>query len=172
MNGSVYTVQLKAPCTRATLALPQQAWTCQAASELDVHAAWQAARANRCILLPVYPEDRRRFSKRSATISKIPCRFFEKSNVLDQSATDLPRHFRILLSVILLNWQQASDGRKEPGGSVDGERANFTILILGCLEADFCNLCIFVEKREALAEIYTMHSILQLSNLKFLSKFV
>ena len=26
-----------------------------------------------------------------------------------------------------------------PGGSVHGERANFTRLVLGCIEADCCN---------------------------------
>ena len=26
----------------------------------------------------------------------------------------------------------------EPGGSVRGERANFTRLVLGCIDADFC----------------------------------
>ena len=27
---------------------------------------------------------------------------------------------------------------KQPGGSVHGERANFTRLVLGCIDADFC----------------------------------
>ena len=29
--------------------------------------------------------------------------------------------------------------KRGPGGSVHGERANFTGLVLGCVEADFCN---------------------------------
>ena len=42
-----------------------------------------------------------------------------------------------------------------PGGSVRGERANFTGLVLGCIEAKFCNKNM---RWTALAEIYTMHS--------------
>ena len=29
-------------------------------------------------------------------------------------------------------------GGVQPGGSVRGERANFTRLVLGCIDADFC----------------------------------
>ena len=59
-----------------------------------------------------------------------------------------------------------------PGGSVRGERANFTRLVLGCIEAKFCprrarkfdwNSARPVRlesytRWKALAEIYTMHS--------------
>ena len=46
-----------------------------------------------------------------------------------------------------------------------GERANFTWLVLGCIEADFCNQ-ILVGIGEALADIYAIHSVLQLQYLK------
>ena len=48
-----------------------------------------------------------------------------------------------------------------------GKRADFTGLVLDCIEADFCNP-VLVGKNggKALAEIYTMHFVLQLSNLK------
>ena len=34
--------------------------------------------------------------------------------------------------------EEVGEGRHEPGGSVRGERANFTRLVLGCIEAKFC----------------------------------
>ena len=54
------------------------------------------------------------------------------------------------------------DGKSAaPGGSVHGERANFTRLVLGCIETKFCKKT----HVKALAEIYTIHSFAQLSKL-------
>ena len=43
----------------------------------------------------------------------------------------------------------------KPGGSVRGEQANLTRLVLSCIEAKFCKKNM---RWKALAEIYTMHS--------------
>ena len=45
----------------------------------------------------------------------------------------------------------------KPGGSVHGERENLTRLVLGCIEAKFCEQILNTHVK-ALAEIYTMHS--------------
>ena len=50
-----------------------------------------------------------------------------------------------------------------------GERANFTRLVPGGIDADFTD-CVLVEMPKALAEICTAHSLLELSNLKLLFK--
>ena len=53
-----------------------------------------------------------------------------KALILDQHGVDqLLDH--VVADEILLQVQ--------PGGSVRGERANFTGLVLGCIEAKFCN---------------------------------
>ena len=50
-----------------------------------------------------------------------------------------------------------------PGGSVRGERANFTWLVLGCVEADFCNQ-IFVGKLSPISTQCTPFYNSQISN--------
>ena len=65
--------------------------------------------------------------------------------------------------------QKASSTVFLPGGSVHGERANFTRLLLGCTEATICKLILdgIAICWKALAEIYTMHSFAPFSNLIF-----
>ena len=62
---------------------------------------------------------------------------------------------------------KGSQSIKTPGGFWYFERANFTGLVLGYIETDFSNPFI---RWKALAEIYTMHSVAKLCNLKFSSK--
>ena len=45
-----------------------------------------------------------------------------------------------------------------PGGSVRGERENFTRLVLGCIEAKFCKKICVGKLSPRSSEIYTMHS--------------
>ena len=56
-----------------------------------------------------------------------------------------------------------------PEGSVRGEQANFTRLVLSCIEANFCNQVLSAHWK-MLAEIYTMHSFAPFSNLNFFVK--
>ena len=50
-----------------------------------------------------------------------------------------------------------------PRASVCGERANFTRLVLGWMEAKFCKEIVRNTRWKALAEIYTMHSFAPIS---------
>ena len=44
----------------------------------------------------------------------------------------------LLLRVALHALPRQASAEEVPGGSVRGERANFTRLVLGCIDADFC----------------------------------
>ena len=50
-------------------------------------------------------------------------------------------------------------------GSAREERANFTRLVLGYVEADLCKYIVHTYLK-ALAEIYTIHTFAQISGLK------
>ena len=65
----------------------------------------------------------------------------------------------------LSQWHLRETGTARLGCGTARDRANFTGLVLGCIEAKV-NM-----RLKALAEIYTMHSFAQLCNLNFLSKF-
>ena len=51
---------------------------------------------------------------------------------------------------------------------LDGASANFTGLVIGCIEPKFCKAMQATIRWKALAEIYTMHSFAPFSKLKFL----
>ena len=45
---------------------------------------------------------------------------------------------KFFLSLVWFKLCSDCNGASAPGGSVRGERANFTRLVLGCIEAKFC----------------------------------
>ena len=65
-----------------------------------------------------------------------------------------------------LRWRCATPRRSAPGrgrnGRLSRDAANFTGLVLGCIETKFCKKIIQNMRLKALAEIYTMHSFAQL----------
>ena len=72
----------------------------------------------------------------------------------------------VLRQEVEINSRRAVRHENEPGGSVRGERANFTRLVLVCIEADLCNQ-IFVGK---LSPRSTQYSPLHRSEITFFSK--
>ena len=88
-------------------------------------------------------------------------------------------HFRVQNSCFVREDESEADDAVVPGGSVRGERANFTRLVLGWLAELLTGIPDESSKRlyrsqivqvntrrKALAEIYTMQSFAPFSNLK------
>ena len=85
---------------------------------------------------------------------------------VDRANGQLPRQFRPLATSLA-----APTSHPSPGGSVHGERANFTGHVLGCIETKFCNKYSLKSSRRDLHNALLKGPLHRFSNRKILTKF-